>query len=201
MTDGDSASLLRMRGNVVRNMALITKTGGQAINSSSGGSDSSSGSNSGSSSSVCSSSSSIDIIPCESKSIVHCKQLRWGQHLQQFKEHCALPSNGGCFDVVMGSDIIYTNDILDPLFETVDYLLKKNISNDDSDFTDICGSSNSSNSNGSPSRGVFILAYARRNVKIDDVFATAEKYGFQWSAPEEAEGCFVFCRKLNFAGN
>ena len=111
--------------------------------------------------------------------IVHCKQLRWGQGLEAFKRHCnqTLAQNGGYFDVIMGSDIIYMEEILEPLFETVDYLLKRN---DSSSFED--------------NKGVFLLAYARRNVKIDDVFATAEKYGFGWTTPSEAEACFIFSR-------
>lgn len=105
---------------------------------------------------------------------IHCKQLRWGRHLTEFKKHCALPTPNGKFDVIMGSDIIYTQDILDPLFKTVDFLLKDN-SND--------------------VNGFFLLAYARRNVKIDYVFETAEKYGFQWTMPDHCEGCFIFSRK------
>ena len=47
------------------------------------------------------------------------------------------------FDVVMGSDIIYVEDILDPLFDTVANFMKDNL--------DL----------------VFLLSYARRNVSIN----------------------------------
>ena len=122
-------------------------------------------------------------------STVHCKQLRWGQHLAEFKKHCDLACNEGCFDTIMGSDIIYTHDILEPLFETVDFLLKRSSSDKERNTTS--GGDGSANEK----KGIFLLAYARRNVKIDDVFATAIKYGFEWTVPPGAEGCFVFSRK------
>lgn len=102
---------------------------------------------------------------------IKCRQLRWGIRLSEFIMHVSADVRfDGTFDVVMGSDIIYVESILDPLFATVDALLTKDGS------------------------GVFILAYARRNVKIDLVFSTAGKYGFQWSQPEGEEGCFLFRR-------
>ena len=181
MTDGDSPSLHRMRDNVARN----TTTLGTAP---------------------------THHDPATlTVGVVHCKQLRWGQQLNEFKHHCALPSNEGCFDVIMGSDIIYTEEILDPLFETVDFLLKRKISShncnkslDDNyyDNVDRSGGGDVSNSSSSNSkeeerdRGIFVLAFARRNVKIDDVFATASRHGFEWTSPEGGaeEGCFVFWR-------
>jgi hypothetical protein len=89
----------------------------------------------------------------------------------------------------MGSDIIYTHDILEPLFETVDFLLKRSSSDKERNTTS--GGDGSANEK----KGIFLLAYARRNVKIDDVFATAIKYGFEWTVPPGVEGCFVFSRK------
>jgi predicted nicotinamide N-methyase len=100
---------------------------------------------------------------------IQCLQLKWGQRIAEFKAKCNLPTPSGLFDLVMGSDIIYVETILEPLFQTVDALL-------------------------SPS-GSFVLAYARRNVKIDLVFQTAEKFGFQWTEPTSSEGCFVFQRR------
>ncbi len=35
--------------------------------------------------------------------------------------------------------------------------------------------------------GAFILAYARRNVKIDSVFATARDMGFGWSVLDSSQ--------------
>lgn len=101
-----------------------------------------------------------------------CRQLRWGMNLPQFSQHCAAYTNEeGRFDTIMGSDIIYVESVLDPLFETVNELLSSN--------------------------GKFVLAYARRNVKIDFVLSTATKYGFKWNQPDGDEGCFVFTRHRN----
>lgn len=110
----------------------------------------------------------LDGLPLDN---VKCRQLRWGLQLEEFGRHVAadlLPD--GRFDVIMGSDIIYVESILEPLFATVDSLLTYD------------------------KGGAFILAYARRNVKIDLVFSTAERLGFEWAQPEGEEGCFVFSR-------
>jgi predicted nicotinamide N-methyase len=109
----------------------------------------------------------VDLIP--SSASLHSLQLKWGLKLEEFKRKCNLQTSDGRFDLIMGSDIIYVESILDPLFETVEALL--------------CPS------------GSFVLAYARRNVKIDCVFKTAEKFGFNWREPSSEEGCFVFERR------
>ena len=102
-----------------------------------------------------------------------CCQLRWGMNLVEFARHLSAEvSIQGRFDVMIGSDIIYVESILDPLFLTVDALLRAD------------------------SEGVFILAYARRNVKIDLVLSTATRYGFVWTQPNGEEGCFVFSRHM-----
>jgi predicted nicotinamide N-methyase len=99
---------------------------------------------------------------------IQCLQLQWGRRIEEFKAKCNLPTPSGLFDLVMGSDIIYVETILEPLFQTVDALLSAS--------------------------GLFVLAYARRNVKIDLVFQAAERFGFHWTEPTSSEGCFVFER-------
>jgi hypothetical protein len=77
-------------------------------------------------------------------------------------------TNGGTgFHLLLGSDIIYVEEILDPFFQSVDLLLADN--------------------------GAFWLAHARRNVKIDLVSETAGRYGFEM--PDDTEGVFVFRRR------
>ena len=97
---------------------------------------------------------------------VQCMQLRWGVNLAGFK---AALGGVGLVQVVVGADIIYVEGVVGPIFETVDELLDVG--------------------------GVFLLAYARRNVKIDLVFQEAEKRGFGYTVPEGVEGVFVFKRK------
>jgi len=56
--------------------------------------------------------------------------LRWGQHIKAFKKRWSVDAakdndDGGGFDVIMGSNIIYAEDILKPLFDTIVELLSK----------------------------------------------------------------------------
>lgn len=99
---------------------------------------------------------------------VTCRQLVWGRNLDNFvSEH-------GVFDVILGSDIIYVEEIIEPLFETIECILNPQA---DADAT-------------------FILAYARRNVPIDLVLDHAKQRGFECTRPDEssAEGVFYFKR-------
>jgi predicted nicotinamide N-methyase len=139
LTDGDTDALSFMRSNVA--------------------------SNCGDSSSANSSSNSIQ-----------CRQLVWGnkERLSDLVRQHTTPSdadnenkNEG-FHLILGSDIIYVEEILDPLFESVERLLAVN--------------------------GRFWLAYARRNVKIDLVLETAARHGFSFEEPKDAEGVFIFQR-------
>jgi predicted nicotinamide N-methyase len=90
-----------------------------------------------------------------------CQQLIWGhpEQMQLYEEQA--------YDIIIGSDIIYIEDILIPLWDTVRYLLQ-------------------------PEGGYFLLAYARRNVSIDLVLDIAKQYGFHWDEPSDHEGVYVF---------
>jgi len=104
---------------------------------------------------------------CADTQTVLCRQLVWGRNVESFVK------NIGHFDTILGSDIIYVEEILEPLWQTVDQVLAAN--------------------------GSFLLAYARRNVSIDLVLAEATKHGFVWETPKEAEGVFVFTRTTEVA--
>lgn len=111
-----------------------------------------------------------------SSSLLPCHQLRWGRNVSNFRKRYE-----GLFDVIMGSDIIYVEEILDPLFETVQELLSTRKQ-----------SSSTSVKNSEPK---FLLSYARRNVNIDLVFDCAHKHGFSVLKPDNSEGVFVFTRE------
>ena len=114
----------------------------------------------------------------DTKNIITCAQLRWGRHVSTFRERF------GDFDVIMGSDIIYVEEIIEPLFDTIQQLLR-------------CKShpiNPEINCNGNEDEPKFLLAYARRNVNIELVFDCAERRGFQWMEPDDVEGVFVFTR-------
>jgi hypothetical protein len=122
--------------------------------------------------------------------LLPCRQLRWGhsQQIQDFKR-C-----WGTFDVVLGSDIIYLEEILDPLFETVVELLSLSSKPEDSPFKQDEFEIQSQ-------QPVFLLAYARRNVKIDLVLETASRHGLEYlSRPEiDDEGIYIFSRKHHYS--
>jgi predicted nicotinamide N-methyase len=141
LTDGDTDALKFMRANVAAN---------------------------------CSSSSTstvgIDSSSSATTRIIQCRQLVWGDcnRVDDLKHQYTNDDNQG-FHLVLGSDIIYVEEILDPLFQSVDRLLADS--------------------------GEFWLAYARRNVKIDLVLETADRYGFIYKKPDDTEGVFIFRRK------
>mmetsp|Transcript_16458 Transcript_16458/g.23408 ORF Transcript_16458/g.23408 Transcript_16458/m.23408 type:complete len:295 (-) Transcript_16458:147-1031(-) len=153
MTDGDTDALSGMRQNVNLNTCTSDK----------------------------------DRLPSSNHSL-KCHQLRWGQDIGRFKVkilhdndlECADINQTGVksessdyrFDVIMGSDIIYVEEIIEPLFDTVTQLLSH--SND----------------------AVFLLAYARRNVKIDFVLQCAENHGLKWKMTSGVEGIYIFSRIL-----
>jgi predicted nicotinamide N-methyase len=120
---------------------------------------------------------------------VSCRQLVWGNSEQINNVlHClrsvvvgdttadieSLPdgesSNNDCpryFDVILGSDIIYVEHVIEPLFDTVAQLLDKR-------------------------RGVFLLAYCRRNVSISLVLSAAQQRGMVWHEPDAPDGVYQF---------
>lgn len=105
------------------------------------------------------------------ESNIACKQLIWGRGLDEFYERWA-PKREKGFEVVIGSDIIYSNDMVEPLFQTVSRLL----------------------SNETGSIHVFLLAYARRNANINLVLKCAQQHGLEWKEPkdEAAEGIYIY---------
>lgn len=117
--------------------------------------------------------------------LLPCRQLIWGhdQQLQDFKRLW------GTFDVIIGSDIIYQESIIDPLFETVQELLTPSSTNVDlhnQDTLEIILSKQS----------VFLLAYARRNVQIDLVLDSAVRHGLEYIVPGTDEGVYIFYPKF-----
>ena len=95
---------------------------------------------------------------------VRTAQLVWGEGLDDFTH-----TYGSTFDSILGADIIYVEEILQPLWATVDRLLS--------------------------AEGVFLLAYARRNVSMDLVLAQATARDFLWETPADAEGVYLFRRR------
>lgn len=100
---------------------------------------------------------------------VSCRQLLWGQETSMvFLEKHA---KGELYDVLLASDIIYAECIIQPLWETVQTLLSR-------------------------PNGVFIMAFARRKVpvSIDFVLSSAQQAGFSYKRVDEgdAEGIFIY---------
>ena len=109
-------------------------------------------------------------IPGGSTMVLPCRQVIWQKNVEDFRQRwCVREQNIDGFDIIMGADIIYTETAIEPLFDTVTSLLSKN----------------------NP-KAKFLLAYARRNVKVDMVLEHAKKCGLQWYEPDDAEGVYVF---------
>lgn len=94
---------------------------------------------------------------------IRCEQLIWSKRLKEFQEHF------GTFDVILASDVIYVEEILEPLFATVVTLMN--------------------------ATGKFLLSYARRNVNIELVLAVAKCHGLQWTQPDGSNDIFVMQRQ------
>ena len=98
---------------------------------------------------------------------VSCSQLIWGNHQQYPTRHR--------IDVILGADIIYVEEMLPSLWDTVSSILAVN--------------------------GMFILGYTPRNVSVDLVLQYASTYDFAWTTPsspssdDSSKGIYVFTRK------
>jgi predicted nicotinamide N-methyase len=98
-----------------------------------------------------------------SRTTVMVRQLIWGETIS------FMSGDQDAFDTVLGSDIIYVEEILEPLWRTISRLLAPD--------------------------GAFLLAFARRNVPIDRVFEVADANGFVWVVDDsKSEGVVVFRR-------
>lgn len=96
-------------------------------------------------------------------SSVKCRQLRWGKEFVESSNW-----NSFQFDVVLASDVIYVEEMIDPLLDTVVALQDHN--------------------------GKFLLSYVPRNVSIDKVLESAKLRGLNWRQPNDAKGVYVFER-------
>ena len=100
---------------------------------------------------------------------VSCHQLIWGEESSStFLEH---HGEGKQFDVLIASDIIYAECIIEPLWQTIQTLLCRK-------------------------RGVFIMAFARRKVPVsrEYVLESANRAGFQYELVREdtEEGIWIY---------
>lgn len=103
-------------------------------------------------------------VSSSSGKVIECRQLVWG------REFVHGFSSQEPFHLLLASDVIYVEEIIEPLLDTVVALMAQN-------------------------DGMFWLSYARRNVSIDKVLASAERHGLSWREPSEtAEGVYVFQR-------
>lgn len=151
MTDGDTDVLGELRQNVDRNLSTATgrTTTGTCTTSVQNGTD----------------------VP--SKDLLPCKQLLWGdKHIKLFQQSIqkSIPNHNGSFDVIIASDVIYVDYILDDLFDTIVGFMS------------------------TTSDSKFYLAYARRAVDISAVFECATRHRLVWIEPEETEGVYIFSR-------
>mmetsp|Transcript_507 Transcript_507/g.688 ORF Transcript_507/g.688 Transcript_507/m.688 type:complete len:117 (+) Transcript_507:634-984(+) len=93
---------------------------------------------------------------------VQCHQLVWGEEEQIYKQF-------GLFSLILGADICYVEEALEPLWNTIDRLLS--------------------------SDGSVWLAFTRRNVPIRSVLEHAARRRFVFQAPETEDGVYIFTRR------
>ena len=82
---------------------------------------------------------------------ISCHQLIWDNDLQNFE------STHGKFSVIMGTDVFYASESIEPLWNTVNALLEPD--------------------------GSFLLAFATHKVSISQVLEKATQLGFTWENP------------------
>ncbi len=91
-----------------------------------------------------------------SKRTIWSPQLVWANDLDKFEEEHSCP------DIIVGTDVLYFARSLNPLWETVDTLLKP--------------------------EGKFILSFATHCVSVGEVLDKARHYGFKWKKPNITGG-------------
>jgi predicted nicotinamide N-methyase len=98
--------------------------------------------------------------------MMECRQLIWGSSTQV----CAFQESFGLFDTILGADVVYTRQSLDPLLDTVVELLQKK-----------------------PHSGQFVLSrYTQWNNVSDDVVIEAAAARGLVGCRQPEEGIFVF---------
>lgn len=87
----------------------------------------------------------------DNNSPISCPQLVWGKRLDEFQDTYGRQS------ILLGTDIFYNHECVDPIWQTVDHLLE-----DD---------------------GSFLLAFAPHKVEMNTVLEKAQQFGFSWIKP------------------
>jgi len=153
MTDGDIHALKQMRENVKSNTCIDNN---ESDNNESDNNESDNNESNNNES--------------NSKRLMECRQLIWGSkaHSELFR------STYGSFDVVLGADVIYTQESTEPLFDTVVELMKRS----------------TTDNNGNT--GCFILSRYNKwnNVSDEIVLDAAKARGLECVRPNE--GIFIF---------
>jgi len=218
MTDGDTDTLTAMRDNVDSNLRLRRQEGDREKNYYS--------LDSNNNTDICNVDNNTLTEPKPSVHALPCRQLRWGKkYAIEFRNKCrttnffhnterskddvdvtisnpiTISSSFRGFDVIMASDVIYVEEVIQPLFDTVDILLATTLtitSNREEERNKLVSTDDSGVS--LPSVPVFLLSYAKRNVKIDNVLDCARRMGFHWKEPlmekdSIGEGVYVFYRR------
>lgn len=107
------------------------------------------------------------------KSNISCHQLLWGEETAR----TFMNSHGGTFfDVIIGSDLIYVPNVIEPLFKTIKILL-------------------------SPKDGKFIMAHCARRqgneVNLDMIFNAAKQIDLKWDLLKQDDDIYLFSFEWN----
>lgn len=103
----------------------------------------------------------VDAHDNENGPLLSCDQLLWSRNnAEHFLQN---NSNGEQYDIILASDIIYAQSVVEPMWETVKVLLKED--------------------------GYFLFAFARRQVAVtlQDILEVGESEGFEYDVCEETD--------------
>jgi predicted nicotinamide N-methyase len=82
---------------------------------------------------------------------IQCPQLVWGEEMKEFEDKYDKP------DVIIGTDVLYFTRNLEPLWQTINALLKPD--------------------------GKFLLSFVTHSVTVAEILEAARHYGFKWKKP------------------
>mmetsp|Transcript_24844 Transcript_24844/g.36756 ORF Transcript_24844/g.36756 Transcript_24844/m.36756 type:complete len:174 (+) Transcript_24844:325-846(+) len=99
---------------------------------------------------------------------ISCHQLLWGENTAR----AFLARHGGKFDVIIGSDLVYVPNVIQPLMETVSVLLSKS------------------------RNGIFVMAHCARRqgneVRLEMIFDAAEQAGLEYNLLQEDNDIYLY---------
>jgi predicted nicotinamide N-methyase/ribosomal protein L12E/L44/L45/RPP1/RPP2 len=187
MTDADTITLEKMRYNVTQNCSPTTSTD-TTTDTSDTTTDTTDTTTDTTDTSCGESGIATSSRTSRTSRTIDCKQLIWNEQLEIFHQKY------GNWDTILGADVIYTRESLEPLFDTVVFfLLQHQLENKNQNENN---NNNNNKLSSSSVVGRFILSRYNKWGDISDetVLDAAKARNLIWTKP--SEGIFVFQLKI-----